>query len=185
MSFVRQPSSGHYEDLVAQRDRVLAICPPSHRRRILGQAPRYRPARTHEITVDLRTGERQVVGGPIAAPRVFIVAPPPPPPAPPPHGPSAEDIIAAILAATGISRHEFFHEHRSNLKVSRARQMGYWLTKKKIRPDMSWPQVGRMFKRDHSSCLAGARRVEAMKDRQPIADWLLHPAIASLLEAAQ
>ena len=57
MSFIRQASSGHYEQLIADRARVLATCPSSHRRRILGLAPRYRPAKTHEITINLKTGE--------------------------------------------------------------------------------------------------------------------------------
>ena len=89
--------------------------------------------------------------------------------------------MAAILEATGISLYEYLREHRTNIKVTRARQMGYWMTKK-LRPEMSLHELGRMFRKDHSTVLKGIGRGEALKDFAPICDWLAHPAIVSLME---
>ena len=162
---------GYARHLRAERERILARVSPSHRARILG----------------LPAGNAESAPKPEPRPpvvrRLLAEKPSVPAPAPAPHGPSAEDIIAAILTATGLSRYEFFRELRSNFKVSRARQMGYWLTKKKLRPDMSWPQVGRMFRKDHSTVLTGVRKCEeGLKDIAPICVWLAHPAIVALLE---
>lgn len=162
---------GYARHLKAERERILARVSPSHRARILGLPAGYaesapKPAPRPPVVRRL-LHEKPRVAAPVAAPR----------------GPSAEDIIAAILEATGLSRYEFFREHRSNYKISRARQMGYWLTKRKLRPDLSWPQVGRMFRKDHSTCLTGVRKCEqGLKGTAPICDWLAHPAIVALLE---
>jgi chromosomal replication initiation ATPase DnaA len=72
-------------------------------------------------------------------------------------------------------------EGRANIQISRARQMGYWLTVK-LRPDMSYPELGRMFCKDHTTILSGRKRGEALKDSAPIRDWLAHPVIVALLE---
>ncbi len=179
---------GYALHLKAERERILARVPAAQRARILGQRPAYATPKAHCITVDLRTGERTVVP-------VTMLAPPKPEPKPPvvrriivdypsrPHvdGPSPETIITAILTATGISLYEYLREGRCNIKISRARQMGYWLAKR-VRPDMSLNEFGRMFRKDHTTILAGARRGEALKDAAPICEWLAHPAIAALLE---
>jgi len=181
---------GYARELQEERERILARVPAAHRARILGRPAPYAEPKAHKITVDLRTGERTVDS---VTPFTPPVKPEPRPPvvrrivigkpnAPTPLvEPSAERIIAAILTATGLSRYEFFRELRSTTTVSRARQMGCWLTRK-LRPDMSWAQMGRMFHRDHTTCITGARRGEALKDTAPISEWLAHPAIAALLE---
>lgn len=179
---------GIVDDIRAERAALLANVSPAHRARLLGRRPAYAEPKVHAITVDLKTGKRTVE--PVA-----MLAQPKPEPRPPvvrriiveypsrPHsaGPSPETIVTAILAATEISLYEFLRQGRCNDKITRARQMGYWLTKK-LRPDMSLGELGRMFRKDHTTCLAGARRGEELKDTAPICDWLAHPAIVALLE---
>lgn len=180
---------GYARELQQERERILARVPAAQRARILGRPAPYAEPKAHKITVDLRTGERTVDAVTPFAP----VKPEPRPPvvcrmvvekpnAPTPPGPSAAAIISAILEATGISLYEYLREGRSNKKISRARQMGYWLTKKKLRPDMSSGEMGRMFRKDHTTILSGVRKGEEFKDTAPISEWLAHPAIAALLE---
>jgi|6_EtaG_2_1085325.scaffolds.fasta_scaffold134470_3 chromosomal replication initiation ATPase DnaA len=54
-------------------------------------------------------------------------------------------------------------------EIARARQIGYWiLYRLKHQSSM---QIGRAFKRDHSSVLQGMRLIDYLKDREPwIAD---------------
>lgn len=178
---------GYARHLKEQRERVLANVPPAVRARILGQPAPYAAPKAHAISVDCRTGERTVVPlTPLATPK------PEPRPAPVrriivqypsrPHvsGSSPETIISAILTATGISLYEYLREGRCNIKISRARQMGYWITKQ-VRPDLSLNEMGRMFRKDHTTILAGARRGEALKDAAPICEWLAHPALVALM----
>ena len=161
MSFIRHASSGHYEDIVAMRARVLAICPPSHRRRILGQAPRYRPAKTHEIVVDLKTGDRQVVSGPTAAPRAIRVVKPSPPPVPAPVAiqPIPRNILSNIVDAAaeafGVTAYELYSAARHK-PFCRARFACYWLAS--TRHNLSLHQIGKPMMKDHSSVLHGIRR---------------------------
>ncbi len=176
MSFIRHASSGHYEDLVARRVRVLANCPPAHRRAILGLAPRYRPAKTHEITVDLRTGERQIVSGPVAAPRAFVVAQPAPPPPP-------RDVVAFIVeaaaAAFGVTAGHIVSA--SQLRPHcRARIACYWLLKSRLK--FSSPKIGRILgRRDHTTVLSGLRRARELYEHD--ADWRAkYDAVVAALE---
>ena len=173
MSFVRQPSSGHYEHLVAERARILGSCPPSHRRRILGLAPRYRPAKTHEITVDLRTGKRQVVTGPSAAPRLFGAAQVTPPESEqspialmPVLASRPKQIIDAVLAAWDISDFDLFSDGRTKA-VSFARFACYWLLSERLRYSRS--KIGRTLRRDHTSVISGIRRAREFYEHD--ADW--------------
>lgn len=157
---------GYARELKEQRERVLANVPPAARARILGRPmpytvqigpkPEPRPAPVRRIIVEY-------------------------PRRPHASGPSPETIISAILTATGISLYEYLREGRCNIKISRARQIGYWITKQ-VRPDLSLNEMGRMFRKDHTTILAGARRGEALKDAAPICEWLAHPAIVALLE---
>lgn len=185
MSFIRQASSGHYEDLVAQRARVLAICPPSHRRRILGQAPRYRPVKTHEITVDLRTGDRQIVSDPVAAPRVFIVVQPPPnPPAPPtPPRNMAAPIVDAVAAAFGVTVYNLHSPSRQKPHCL-ARFACFWLLTSRLK--LSSPKIGRILgRRDHTTVLSGLRRARDLYEHD--ADWRAKydAAVAALEEGGR
>lgn len=160
---------GYARQLREDRERILARAPASHKARILG-----RPA-PHTV----RVVEKREPRAP--AKRRFVVVAPV---RPTPIEPSAEAIISAILTATEISQYEFLREGRSSEKISRARQMGYWLTKQ-LRPDMSLNEMGRMFRKDHTTLISGVRRFEEVRDTAPISDWLLHPAITSLLESAK
>jgi len=171
---------GIVDDIRAERARILANVPAAHRARLLGRPAPYAEPKAHAITVNLKTGERTVTP-------VTMLALPKPKPAPPVvrveqpvqpavRGPIPEAIISAILTATGISRYEYLRQGRSGYKISRARQMGYWITKQ-VSPNMSFPEMGRMFVKDHSTILAGRRKGELFKDTSPICDWLAHPAI--------
>ncbi len=169
MSFIRHASSGHYEDLVAQRVRVLANCPPSHRRRILGQAPRYRPAKTHEITVDLRTGERQIVSGPAAAPRAFLaVQLPPSPPAPPPAPRDVmTPILKAVAAAFYVTADHLVSDSRQRHHC-RARFACYLLASVRLKRSLN--RIGtRLGTRDHTSVMSGVSRARWLYEHD--ADW--------------
>jgi len=175
MSFIRQPSIGHYEDLVANRDLVLATCPSSHRRRILGLAPRYRPVKTHEITVDLRTGERQVVTGPVAAPRVFrVIEAPAPKPAPAPvpvvMQPTPRSVLSpivdAVAEAFGVKAYHLHSAGRAR-PYCRARFACYLLGTD--RSKLSLNQIGKHIGRDHTSVLHGIRRARWLYEHD--ADW--------------
>lgn len=175
---------GIVDDIRAERARILANVPAAHRARLLGRPAPYAEPKAHAITVNLKTGERTVT-------QVAMLAPKKPKPAPivvrveqpvrPVRGQSPEAIISAILTATGISRYEYLRQGRSSYKISRARQMGYWITKQ-VSPNMSFPEMGRMFCKDHSTILAGRRKGEQFKDTSPICDWLAHPAIVALFE---
>jgi len=185
MSFVRQPSSGHYEDLVAQRARVLAHCPPSHRRRILGQAPRYRPAKTHEIVVDLKTGARQVVSGPTAAPSAIrVVKPAPPTPAVEPVVIQAiprnilSNLVEAAAEAFGVTAYQLYSARRHK-PVCRARFACYWLAA--VRHNLSLHQIGKPMRKDHTSVLHGIRRARDLYEHD--ADWRAkYDAVVALLD---
>ncbi|MGQ3297730.1 helix-turn-helix domain-containing protein [Reyranella sp.] len=177
MSFIRQASSGHYEDLVAQRARVLAICPPSHRRRILGQAPRYRHAKTHEITVDLKSGQRKIASAEATKPVVQSI--------PAPHSPlpieareivtceangrrmTASAIIEAVSAVWGIPVVDL-HSPRCSKRISRPRFACFHLLRLMLK--FSSPKIGRILGgRDHSTVLAGIDRAKDLYEHD--ADW--------------
>lgn len=185
MSFIRQPSSGHYEDLVANRARVLATCPPSHRRRILGQAPRYRPVKTHEITVDLRTGGRQIVSDPVAAPRMFRVLErpaPPPPPAPVVIAPTPRSLISPIVEAVAtafdVTTHHL-HSASRRKPDCRARFACYLLAS--VRRKLSLNQIGKHIGRDQTSVMHGLRRARWLYEHD--ADWRAkYDAVVAILE---
>jgi hypothetical protein len=163
--------SGYARQIREERERVLANVPASARARILGLPMPY-------------TLPVQIVPKPAPTPRAAVVSRRiivEYPNRPPDVGPSPQTIISAILTATGISLYEYMREGRANIQISRARQMGYWLTVK-LRPDMSYPELGRMFCKDHTTILSGRKRGEALKDSAPIRDWLAHPVIVALLE---
>lgn len=171
MSFIRQASSGHYEQLIADRARVLATCPSSHRRRILGLAPRYRPAKTHEITINLKTGDRQVVSGPVAAPRRFRpVEAPAPKPAPaavrPPPRTVLSVIVDAVAEAFGVTSYHLYSPGRAK-PFCRARFACYLLASDRCR--LSLNQIGKRIGRDHTSVMHGIRRARRLYEHD--ADW--------------
>ena len=178
MSFVRQPSSGHYEHLVAERARILATCPPSHRRRILGLAPRYRPIKTHEITVDLRTGNRQVVASKRPVAEVTEVNPSRHSPLPPEarqiqvcattgRHESARQIIDAVSAAWGVPVVDLRSKQQTQL-ISRPRFACFLLLKSRLK--FSSPKIGRILGgRDHTTVLSGICRARDLYEHD--ADW--------------
>ena len=180
---------GIVDDLRAERARILANVPAAHRARLLGRPAPYAEPKAHAITVNLKTGERTVapvakLAAPQTEPRPPVVRRipvqrPVVPVGTPIIGPKPEEILSAIIEATGISRYELLREARSSIKISRARQMGYWLAKK---AGLSLHATGRLFLKDHTTCVTGRRRGEELKDLSPIRDWLAHPAVVALME---
>lgn len=144
-----------------QREAVLAKASPAVRARILGERPSY-----------------YTPSKPAPKPRPVVVKP-----APPPNKKCPESIIESVLDATGISRYEFFREGRCRDIVGRARQLAYWLVCK-FRPDMSWPAKGRLFRKHHSTVMTGYWRFEQIRNERPVSEWIQHPLLIDLMEAA-
>ena len=168
----RGDRSGHYEHLVAQRARILANCPRSHRRRILGIAPDYRHAKSHEITVDLRTGDRRVTSGPVAAPRMFRAverpAPPPPPPVVIPPTPRSliSPIVEAVAEVFDVTTYDL-HSASRQKPHCRARFACYMLAS--VGRKLSLTKIGKHIGRDHTSVMHGVRRARDLYEHD--ADW--------------
>ena len=194
--YARGDRSGHYEHLLAQRARILANCPRSHRRRILGIAPDYRHAKVHEITIDLRTGERLVT----AAPETPVKkAPPRPlpvvrPPLPDPIDTAklsqatgqrsrANRIVAAVAETWGVTPYNLASPSRQK-RYCQPRFACYWLLSCRLR--LSSNQIGRMLgRRDHTSVLHGLHRARTLYSHD--AGWRAKydAAVAALNEAVK
>lgn len=151
---------GYARGLQEKRSAVLANASPAVRARILGERPSY-----------------HAVDKPAPQPRQPVHKPTPA------KKQSPKAIVETVLEVTGISYYEFLREGRCSDIVSRARQLGYWLVCR-LRPDMSWPDKGRVFRKHHSTVMSGYWRFEEAKDKQPISEWLQHPGIAELVESA-
>lgn len=144
-----------------QRESVLSKASPAVRARILGERPSYYTA-----------------SKPAPMPRPTVVKP-----AAPTNKICPESIIEAVLDATGTSRYEFFREGRCRDIVGRARQLAYWLVCR-FRPDMSWPEKGRLFRKHHSTVMSGYWRFEQIRHERPVSEWIQHPCVAEFVEAA-
>lgn len=154
-----------YRAQAERRARVLARASDSTRRRILGLPPLYLAEKTHAITVDLRTGERTVrcvadwsgwelEAGPARSPASLQAR----------H--SFVRIVEAVCAAWGLDPGELLTPSRS-LRITRPRFAAFRMVHKLLR--WSTLRIGRAFKRDHTSIVAGLSRATELYRRDP--DW--------------
>lgn len=78
-----------------------------------------------------------------------------------------EDVIRAVCHHFKISKLDLTSARRTR-ELTRPRQIGYYLSKKITA--RSLPEIGRRFNRDHTSALAGIRRIEALRAVDPVVD---------------
>lgn len=74
-------------------------------------------------------------------------------------GPKIRDIQTAVAEYFKLEDVELLSNRRC-VKVVRPRQIGYYLCKKLTR--RSLPEIGRKFGRDHTSIIAGVRKIEEL-----------------------
>lgn len=75
--------------------------------------------------------------------------------------PKVDDIIKAVCKHFSVTKLDLL-SHRRTRRVTRPRQVGYYLTK--MLTKHSLPEIGRRFgNRDHTSALAGIRRIEGLR----------------------
>ncbi len=156
---------GIVDDLVTRRDAILsgARVSPEARARILGGRRYTLPVgKTHHITVDLKAGTRTVV---TTEPKA---APPPSPIIIPitlrsqrkrmygfNFDQRVRDVVETACEVFDVDPWEMMSADRHQ-RISRARHTAFSILKKVLR--LSLPSIGRVFKRDHTSCLSGFRR---------------------------
>lgn len=165
--------TGHYDHLLEKRDAVLSGCRVSPRARaaILGRNYSPPPAKSHTIDIDLQTEIRTVIT------EEFKATPKPPAPKGPflsPAGPGAwrctsvaadasskaNDIICAVCEAYGADIWGILSPSRQRKDAwPRFAIMGLLSGILKI----STPSVGRILKRDHTTVMAGLRRVADLR----------------------
>lgn len=90
-------------------------------------------------------------------------------------GPSIGKIMLAVIASTGFSRGDLIAAARHRA-LARARQM-LWGMLKILRPDLSYPTIGKMLLRDHTTAMHGVEKFCELRDQEPMRTWLQHPAI--------
>lgn len=88
-----------------------------------------------------------------------------------------EHIQIACADYYGVSRDELLSPRRGK-EIVRPRQVGYFLSKNLTLRTL--PQIGRCFRRDHTSALHGIRKIEALRKTDPNLQADLN-AIASAL----
>lgn len=72
---------------------------------------------------------------------------------------SVKDIIRSVEFRHGLTPGEITGARR-NAKVVRARQEAMWIAKE-LHPHLSFPTIGRLFNRDHSTVLHALKKYEA------------------------
>ncbi|HEU4544387.1 MAG TPA: helix-turn-helix domain-containing protein [Jiangellaceae bacterium] len=73
----------------------------------------------------------------------------------------ASRIIDRVAAHYGITRDELLSRDRHK-SIAEARQVAMWLCRELL--GMSYPELGRAFgNRDHTTCIAGVRRIARAK----------------------
>lgn len=78
-----------------------------------------------------------------------------------PSDPKIEDIIRAVCKHFGIAKIDLLSARRT-MNVVRPRQIGYYLAKTFTKHSL--PEIGRRFGgKDHTSILAGVRRIGALR----------------------
>lgn len=52
--------------------------------------------------------------------------------------------------------------------LSEARQIAYWLARNTIQPAPSYPELGRAFRRDHTTVMSGCERIASRMDADAV-----------------
>lgn len=87
------------------------------------------------------------------------------PPKDPPSQPEEGEVVRVILVTAGLfgfTAEEVLGPDREK-RVVKARQVAIAVVR--ARTDLSWPQIGDVFDRDHSTCIHAAQRVMASPER--------------------
>lgn len=152
----------------AAKTAAVLAANPHLRARIRGWRPSGIVARSHEITVDLRTGQRTVremtppPAAPKQKPRIWRM----PRPAQkrlrrdkPDDRPRFLAIVKAVCTAWDIEEEGLLHPSRYR-RIAHARFAAYRLIRDRI--GWSTTQIADVFRVDHTSCLWGLRQATAL-----------------------
>jgi chromosomal replication initiation ATPase DnaA len=74
------------------------------------------------------------------------------------------DIIGIVVDQYGVARRDLLGEART-ADIARVRQIAMWLARKTT--GRSYPFIGRVFGRDHSTVIHAMRTVEMLRDADP------------------
>lgn len=74
----------------------------------------------------------------------------------------AYDIVAKTATALDVHMHDMFKDKVKTHRVAQARRYAWYLIRKHTK--MSFPEIARMFGRDHSTIVHQAKKVESEKD---------------------
>jgi chromosomal replication initiator protein len=77
---------------------------------------------------------------------------------------SVNDIRAAVVEFYGVDEVDFYTERRAGA-LREARQIAYWLAREYTK--LSYPALGRIFCRDHTTVLYGVRQVDRRRQSEP------------------
>lgn len=72
-------------------------------------------------------------------------------------GPTPTDVAAVVAELTGYDLDDLTNGVGQGNAISKARAVGYWCCR---RFGASYPEIGRAFKRDHTTVMHGVQRVE-------------------------
>jgi chromosomal replication initiation ATPase DnaA len=78
------------------------------------------------------------------------------------HG-ETEAILNCICSAYGVTRAAILGSSRQH-PVGEARIIGYYLARRR---GMSYPRIGRVFGRDHTTAMSGVKRAARIIERDP------------------
>ena len=148
---------GYAAAIGARREVILATAPRSARMRILGRRPAWTPVKSHRIEVDLKTGTRMVERDVVVHlptpqtvnPFVAVVERPL----------HCADILDAVATAWGV---EVGHIQGKSQKWIFAHPRFAVVRLIRQRLDWSYPRIGKLLVRDHSTILASLHRAEEL-----------------------
>ncbi len=178
---------GYARVLQAERAAILANVAPRHRERLRGWAPPQVQPKTHQITVNLKTGEREVSevdarpkrrrpAPKLADVGIYVARGLPRIPRQ-----EAFRLIAAVGSEWEVSQHALVSPSRTH-RTSRPRFACYWLLAERLR--FSLPRIGRLMgNRDHTTVLSGIRRAKDLLESD--CGWRAkYEAVVAKLDAA-
>lgn len=172
---------GHYEYLVAQRNRVLSTARMSStaRAQAMGRVLHRPVAKEHRIVVDIKadtkTIETMVMETPkVVAPPIYVT--------PKRHYLRSiyADLYNAVAETWGITVHAL----RSECRKQQLAQPRFALCRLLRERGLSMPAIGSVMKRDHTTCLHALRRAAELLENDKVWAARYHAA-KRLLEPAQ